>query len=84
MAVLEPFLTLKLVESLKYGFCADSVRSVRVCKVSGYIDLVRLYFLEQVYYYINVGLCPFAFFDSSGLIERKVEEMCVRIVVQSE
>ena len=57
---------------------------MRVSKVSCQVNLVRLYFLEQSDDDIYVRLCPLPFLYSSCLVERQVQEMGVRILVQSE
>ena len=84
VAVLHPSLALKLVEGLKHGLGADAVCSVRVCEVSCHIDLVRLNLLEQVDDDVDVLLCALPFLDASRLVERKVEEVGVGVVVQTE
>ena len=48
---------------------------MRVGKVAGYINLVRLYFLQQLLHNMYVRLANGVLLDASRLVERKVEEM---------
>ena len=84
MAILEPCFAFELLKSLKYGFCTYSVCSVWVSKVTCKIDLMRLYLLEKLGDDVDVRLSPLSLLDAAGLVERKVEEMAVGLVVQSE
>ena len=84
MAFLEPCLACKLVERFKNSLRTYAMCSMRVCKVTGEVDLVWLYFLKQFNYYIDISLCAFSLLDASCLVERQVEEMAVGLVVQSE
>ena len=84
MAFLEPFFILELGDGFEDGLGADTVSPVRVCKVACHIDLVRPDFPEKVNDDVYVFLGPFPFLDSSDLVERQVEEMCVGVRVQPE
>jgi len=84
VAFLEPCLVLELLEGFKHGFRTYPVCPVRVCKVSGKVYLVWLYLLEKVDDDVDILLGPFPFLDSARLVERKVEEMGICILVKSE
>ena len=84
MALLEPLCAFKLVEGLKNSLCTYSVCAVWVSKVACKIDLVRLDLLEKCCNDVNVGLSALALLDASCLIERKVEEVAVGCIVESE
>ena len=84
VAFLEPGFIFELVKGFEYRFRADTVRAVRVGKVSCHIYLVRFHFLEKPDDDVYVFLGPFPFLYSAGLIERKVEEMGVGVRIQSE
>ena len=57
---------------------------MRVSEVAGKVDLMRLNLLKKILDYVDISLRPLAFLDSSGLIERKIEEVGVGLVVESE
>ena len=84
MAFFEPSLIFELVQGFKHGFSADSVCSVRVCKVTCKVNLMRLNLLEQIYDYVYVRLGALSLLDAAGLIERQVEEVCVGVCIQAE
>ena len=85
VALLEPLCsTLKLLESLENGLCTYSVGSVWVSKVTCEVDLVRLNLLEKLDYDVDVGLCSLALLDTACLVEWKVKEVAVCLVVKTE
>ena len=84
MALLEPFSTLKLVKSLENCLCTYAMCSVRVCKVTGKIYLMWLNLLEKLYDDVDVSLSALALLDSSCLVERKVKEVAVGRIVETE
>ena len=84
MAFLKPFFVLELIQGLKNSLRTYAVCSMRVSKVACKIDLVRLHLLEKRNDDVDVGLGTFALLDSARLIERKVEEVGVGLVVETE
>ena len=84
MAVFEPSLSLELVDSLKNSLRAYTMCAVRVSEVTGKINLMWLNLLEKFNDDVDVGLCTFSLLDSSGLVERKVKEVAVGLVVEAE
>ena len=84
VALLHPFLSLELPDGLKHGFGTNPVRSVRIRKISCEIYLMRSDFLEKVDDDIHILLCTDTFLDASCLVERKVEEVGVGVLVESE
>ena len=84
VALLEPFGTLKLVESFEHCLCTYAVCSVWVCEVTCKIYLVWLNLLEELNDDINVGLCALTLLDSSGFVERKVKEVAVCGIIETE
>ena len=84
MTLLKPLCTLKLVDCLENSLGTYSVSTMWVCKVTRKINLMRLDLIEKFYTDIYICLCTLAFLDTSGLVERKVEEMCIGLVVETE
>ena len=83
--VVKPFIAffLELFYGLKGGFRTDPVRSMRVSKVSGHVDLIRLEFEDQFLDDIKILLGTGKFGDSVVFLERKVEDMDVLINIKS-
>ena len=84
MALLEPLCALELLESLENGLCTYSMGSVWVCKVTFEIDLVWLNLLEKLDDDVDVGLSSLSLLDTACLVERKVKEVAVCLVVKTE
>ena len=84
MALLEPFLALQLIDGLENSLCTYAVCSMRVGKVSCKIYLMRLNLLKECDDDVDIGLCTLSLLDSACLIERKIEEVAVGLVVQTE
>ena len=84
MALLEPLCTLELLESLENGLCTNSVGSVWVSKVTCEIDLVWLNLLEKIDDDVDVGLSSLSLLDTACLVEWKVKEVAVCLVVKAE
>ena len=83
-AFLSPVIVEKLVDGSEHSVGTYAVGSVRVGKVTGKVNLVRLNLLKQILDYVDVGLCALPFLDASGFIERKVQEVGVGRVVKTE
>ena len=45
---------------------------------------MRFHFIEKLHDDVNVLLRPLALLDSSSLIERKVQEVSIRLIIQAE
>ena len=84
MALFEPCFIFELINSLENSLSTYPVSTMRVCKVTCKINLVRLNFLKQFLDYVDVSLGAFAFLDASGFIERKIQEVGVSRVVKTE
>ena len=84
MTFIKPCLSLELVQCLKNGLCTYTMRAMRVCEVTGKINLMRLHLLKKLYDDIDVSLSTFPFLYSASLIERQIEEMCIGLIVQTE
>ena len=76
-AVFQPFGSFFLfkVYGSKYGICTYTVCSVRVGKVTGYKDLMRLHFTEQVADNFYVGFTDRILLDFTGFVEGEVQEV---------
>ena len=84
MAFFEPGLSLELIDGFKHSFGTYTMCAVRVCEVTCKIDLVWLNFLEKFYDDVDVSLCAFSLLDSACLVERKVQEVTVCLVIETE
>ena len=84
MAVIQPICILKLIQCFKYCLSTYSVCTMRVSEITCKIYLVWLNLLEKFDYYIYVCLSPLPFLDASGLIEWKIEEMSIGLIVKTE
>ena len=84
MAIFEPGFSLELVYSLKHCLGTYAVCTVRVRKVACKVNLMWLNLLQKFNDDIDVCLCPFPLLDSSGLVERKVKEVAVGLVIETE
>ena len=86
MGVLKPGLPffLELLNGLQGSLGADTVGSVRVSKVTGHEYLVRTQPLQEILDDVKVGLGTRHLLHAAGLVERKVEEMDIGIVIEAE
>ncbi len=66
---------LELLEGLQGGLGAHAVRAVRVCKVPGHVDLVRLDAVHQGLDDIHIRLTAGELAYAAALIEGQVQEM---------
>ena len=84
MTFLKPICTLQLIQCLQRGLCTYTMRAMRVCQVTGQIYLMRFHFIEKLHDDVNVLLRPLSFLDSSCLIERKVQEVGIGLIIETE
>ena len=84
MALFEPLCALELIDSLENGLSTNSVSTMRVSKVTCKIDLMRLNLTEKLRNDVDICLCALALLDTSCLIERKVKEVAVCSVIETE
>ena len=84
MTLFQPFCATKLIERFENCFSTYTMCAVRVSKVAGKIDLMWLYLLEKFDDDVDICLGALTFLDASCLIERKIEEVSVGLVVKSE
>ena len=84
MTFLKPICTLQLIQCLQRGLCTYTMRAMRVCQVTGQIYLMRFHFIEKLHDDVNVLLRPLSLLDSASLIERKIQEVSIRLIIQAE
>ena len=84
MTLLEPLVILNHLDSLQDNLDAGAVCSVRVREVARSVDLVRLHLTQQLRYDVDILLGERTLADAAGLVERKVEEVCVGVRVETE
>ena len=86
MGLVQPVLAFlfQLLDCLESSLGTYSVCSMRVGKVACHENLVRTKFLDQRLDDIQIRLCTRKFLHSAGLIERKIEEVDIGIVVKTE
>ena len=82
MSFLCPLLafSLELLECLNGCLSANTVGAVRVCEVTGHIDLIWLNLVHESLDNINIHLSTREFAYTATLIERKVEEVGMALV----
>ena len=74
-ALLIPVVVPAQLTGAEDGLQTDTVSSMRVCQVTGCIDLMRFQFPQQIHNDLNVGITQRLLLDTTGLVERHVQEV---------
>ena len=83
MTLLCPRLVLDLFKGTQNGLDADTVCAVGVGKVAGSVNLVRFDFTHKCLYNLDIVVAQLSLLYTAGLIEREVEEMGIRAVIET-